>query len=80
MPKRPAGLGDVLADLVQELAAAVGGQVPQFGLEVGEVAVDEDVDLGSHGPSPWASRWSTAVVKRSHSSPEERTLSKGLRR
>jgi len=33
--------GDVLADLVQDLPAAVGGQLPEFGLEVLEVAVDQ---------------------------------------
>jgi hypothetical protein len=62
-----AGGGDVLADLVQDLAAAVGGQALQLGLEVGEVAVDQRVDGGGHEPSPCLSRRSTALVKRSHS-------------
>jgi hypothetical protein len=42
---------DVLADLVQELAPAVGGQVPQLGLQVPEVAVDEAVGAVGYGLS-----------------------------
>jgi hypothetical protein len=61
-----AGGADVLADLVQDLPPAVGGQVPQRGLQVLEVAVDERADLGGHGAPP-LSRRSTASVSRSHS-------------
>jgi hypothetical protein len=61
------GGGDVLADLVEDLPAAVGGQAPQLGLQVSEIAVDQGVDGGGHGSSPCLSTRSTAVVKRSHS-------------
>ena len=61
------GGGDVLADLVQELLAAVGGQVVELGLQLLEVAEDQGVGFGGHGLPPCRSRRSTASVKRSHS-------------
>ena len=62
----PAG-GDVLADLVEELLASVGGQVTEGCLQVLEVAEDQGVGLGGHQLPPCCSRRSTAPVKRSHS-------------
>ena len=62
----PAG-GDVLADLVEELLASVGGQVTEGCLQVLEVAEDQGVGLGGHELPPCCSRRSTAPVKRSHS-------------
>src|SRR4029453_11624467 len=56
------GGGDVLLHLVQELLATVGGQVAELGFEMLEIAQNQGVGFGGHGPSPCRSRRSAAPV------------------